>query len=161
MNQTKSQAQLIDFIKTNDLDKFIELFDTMKFGDTYIKNAQSKGLIESTAKTGKLIETTKNSLDEFGLLTEIVKYQRDHFLEAINKKQLFPITQKDEYTGDNLLHFAVFENKTEFIFKVLHLYENEVNVKNARGNTPFHYACLKGNIKIVLMLFHLKKASKP
>jgi hypothetical protein len=34
---------------------------------------------------------------------------------------------------------------------VLHLYENEVNAKNERGNTPFHYACLKGNLDIVML----------
>jgi ankyrin repeat protein len=40
------------------------------------------------------------------------------------------------------------------------LYENEVNTKNARGNTPFHYACLRGNIEIVLGLYYMKKANQ-
>jgi ankyrin repeat protein len=60
-----------------------------------------------------------------------------------------------------LLHYAVFEDKAAFIHQALHLYENEVNVKNAMGNTPFHYACLKGNIEIVLILFHMRRAQKP
>ena len=99
-------------------------------------------------------------IDEFGLLAEIVHSENVDLLEIINKKQLFPIAQKDESTGDNLLHYAIFENKTEFIHRVLHLYENEVNTKNARGNTPFHYACLRGNIEIVLCLFYMKKANQ-
>lgn len=82
-----------------------------------------------------------------------MKFERVSFLEQINKKGLFPITQKDEYTGDNLLHFAVLENKLNFIYDTLHLFENEVNVKNAVGNTPFHYACLKGNNEVVAVLF--------
>ena len=94
------------------------------------------------------------------MLTEIVKYERINFLEQINKKALFPITQKDEYTGDNLLHYAVFENKKTFIFEVLHLFENEVNIKNAKGNTPFHYACLKGEMEIVVCFFNQKRKNK-
>lgn len=133
------------------MDKFVELFESLKYGDSYINRAQGKP---------NKIEDQEQPLDEFGLLTEIVKYERVSFLTQINKKSLFPITQKDEYTGDNLLHFAIFENKRDFIYQVLHLYENELNVKNARGNTPFHYACLKGNIDIVLTLYHLKKATK-
>jgi ankyrin repeat protein len=84
----------------------------------------------------------------------MVKYDRVNFLEHINKKAIFPITQKDEYTGDNLLHFCIFENKQSFIENSLHLFENEINVKNAKGNTPFHHACLKGNIDIVNLLFN-------
>ncbi len=101
---------------------------------------------------------SRKTIDQFELLTEIVKYERVSFLERISQKNLFPITQKDEYTGDNLLHYTIFENKADFLHKVLHLYENEVNAKNERGNTPFHYACLKGNIEIV-MLF-MRKAGK-
>ena len=57
-----------------------------------------------------------------------------------------------------MLHFTIFENKPEFLQKVLYLYENELNAKNERGNTPFHYACLKGNLEIVMIL--LKRAGK-
>lgn len=148
MNKSKDQLLLNDFIKSNNVEKFMEHFTSVKFGNTYLRK---KSGIAADNK-----QQESSPLDEFGLLTEIVKYERVNFLEAINKKQLFPITQKDEYTGDNLLHFAVFENKTDFIYKILHLYENEVNVKNARGNSPFHYACLKGNIEIVLNLFEMK-----
>ena len=42
--------------------------------------------------------------------------------------------------------------------KALPLYENEVNAKNERGNTPFHYACLKGNLDIVIIL--MRRAGK-
>jgi ankyrin repeat protein len=59
-----------------------------------------------------------------------------------------------------LLHYAIFENKTEFIKKVLPLYENEVNAKNEPGNTPFHYACLKGNLEIVQLFFNMQKIIK-
>lgn len=81
-------------------------------------------------------------------------------LELINRKNLFSITKKDQYTGDNLIHFAIFEEKKDFIHNVLHLYENEITHKNANGNTPFHYACLRGNVEIVLMLFQGKKAKQ-
>jgi ankyrin repeat protein len=36
------------------------------------------------------------------------------------------------------------------------LFANEVNIKNAKGNTPFHQACLKGNIGIVQMLYRME-----
>jgi hypothetical protein len=48
----------------------------------------------------------------------------------IADKNLFPITQKDEYTGDNLLHYAVLSKKPNFIVKVKHMFENEINNRN-------------------------------
>jgi len=33
--------------------------------------------------------------------------------------------------------------------KTLHIFENEFNTKNEHGNTPFHLACLKGNVEVV------------
>jgi ankyrin repeat protein len=66
-------------------------------------------------------------------------------LKKIHEENLFPIHQKDDYSGDNVIHYAIFENKVEFIAEIAHLYENEINLKNEDGNTPFHYACLKGN----------------
>ena len=77
---------------------------------------------------------------------EIVREELVNFLEAINKKQLFTISQKDENQGDNLLHYAIFENKTRFVISILHLFENELNLKNEKGNTPLHHACLKGDL---------------
>ena len=120
---------------------------TMKTNLTYLQTKQlaSKG---DPRKAGISTDTKKN-IDQFELLTEIVKYERISFLERISQKNLFPITQKDEYTGDNLLHYSIFENKAAFLQKILHLYENEINAKNERGNTPFHYACLKGNLEMV------------
>jgi len=29
------------------------------------------------------------------------------------------------------------------------VFENEFNTKNEKGNTPFHLACLKGNLEVV------------
>ena len=67
----------------------------------------------------------------------------------IAEKNLFPITQKDEHTGDNLIHYAVLSKKPNFIDKVKHMFENEINDRNDQGNTPFHFACLLGNLDIV------------
>ena len=55
------------------------------------------------------------------------------------------IHQKDDQ-GDGLIHFAIFSNKYNFIVKVKHLYETEINLRNDDWNTPFHYACLTGNL---------------
>ena len=75
-------------------------------------------------------------------------------------------------TGDNVLHLAVFENRTDFVRSVVStssgngsddqnshaLYEvDEINMKNEDGNTPLSYACIKGNLEIVKIL-HAKGA---
>ena len=83
------------------------------------------------------------------MLTEIVKYERVNFLKMIAEQNFFPITQKDEYTGDNLLHYAVLSKKSNFINKARHLFENEINNRNEQGNTPFHFACLLGSLDMV------------
>lgn len=33
------------------------------------------------------------------------------------------------------------------------MFENEVNLKNEDGNTPMAYACLRGNLDIVKLLY--------
>ena len=48
----------------------------------------------------------------------------------IAEKGVFPITQKDEFTGDNILHYAVLSKKPNFIIKVKSMFENEINTKN-------------------------------
>ena len=48
-----------------------------------------------------------------------------------------------------MLHYAINENKTDFVIKTLSLFESEFNTKNEKGNTPFHIACLKGNFEVV------------
>jgi ankyrin repeat protein len=78
-------------------------------------------------------------------------------LKEIYHKQLFIITQKDVFTGDSLLHYAIFDNKTEFVKHMIELFENEINMKNEDGNTPLHYACIRGNLEIVKLL-HSKGA---
>ena len=67
------------------------------------------------------------------------------------------ITQKDVLTGDTLLHYAAFENKSAFIEGILDYFVNEINQKNEDGNTALSYACLRGNLKIVKLL-HMKGA---
>ena len=62
------------------------------------------------------------------------------------------MTQRDEYTGDNLIHFAVLSGKVDFINSIKNMFENEINTKNDQGNTPFHFACLTGNLEIVKIL---------
>lgn len=99
-------------------------------------------------------------IDEFLILTEIVKRERVHFLQMIADKDLFPITQKDEYTGDNLVHYAVLSRKANFLIRVKSMFENEINNKNEQGNTPFHLACLLGNLDLVQALLVGKYQSK-
>ena len=67
------------------------------------------------------------------------------------------ITQKDMFTGDSILHYAIFDNKTELVKQIIDLYENEVNMRNEDGNLPLSYACLRGNLEIVKLL-HSKGA---
>ena len=78
----------------------------------------------------------------------------------IAEKSVFPITQKDEFTGDNVLHYAVLSKKPNFIIKVKSMFENEINTKNEQGNTPFHFACLLGNLDLVQALIVGKYQSK-
>lgn len=125
-------------IQNDDLERFEDLMRRVK-----VKQHSSVPL-SSEAQTSKI--------DEFRLLTEIVKLERVNFLQVISEKGLFPITQKDEYTGDNLLHYAVMSKKANFILRVKPLFENEINNKNEQGNTPFHYACLLGNLDLVQAL---------
>ena len=99
----------------------------------------------------------KSKVDEFALLIRIVKLERIHFLREIHYKQLFIITQKDMLTGDSILHYAIFDDKTDFVRSIIDLYENEVIMRNEDGNTPLAYACMKGNLEIVKLL-HSKGA---
>jgi len=69
-------------------------------------------------------------------------------LREINTRKLLDIHQYDE-KSNNLIHFAIFGGKIEFIDKLKYLYENEMNVENNDGNTPFHCACLQGDLAIV------------
>ena len=61
------------------------------------------------------------------------------------------------FTGDSILHYAIFDNKTELVKLIIDLYENEVNMRNEEGNTPLSYACLRGNLELVRLL-HSKGA---
>jgi hypothetical protein len=92
---------LLECIRRDDRERFVEIFQsqTRKYDDP------SEFMKQRTY-------TDQPQIDEFGLLAEIVHSENVDLLEIINKKQLFPIAQKDESTGDNLLHYAIFENKT-------------------------------------------------
>jgi hypothetical protein len=57
----------------------VELYSAFKYGSTYLDRVQKS-------------KPQENPIDEFGLLTEMVKYDRINFLEHINKKAIFPIT---------------------------------------------------------------------
>lgn len=56
------------------------------------------------------------------------------------------------FTGDSVLHYAIFDNKTAFVEAIIDMYENEVNMRNEDGNTPLAYACLRGNLEVVRLL---------
>lgn len=49
----------------------------------------------------------------------MVRYERISFLQTVNKRQLFAVTQRDEYSGDNLIHYAVLSGKADFINRLL------------------------------------------
>ena len=76
------------------------------------------------------VDFNKKNYDEFRLLTEMVRYERINFLQAVDKSKLFTVTQRDEYSGDNLIHYAVLSGKANFINRVKHMFENEINTKN-------------------------------
>ena len=54
------------------------------------------------------------------------------------------ISQKDYFTGDTLLHFAVAEQEIEAVRLLLELDKNP-NPTNEDGNTPFHFVCMTGS----------------
>ena len=56
-------------------------------------------------------EFNRKNYDEFRLLTEMVRHERINFLQAVNKRGFFAVTQRDEYSGDNLIHYAVLSGK--------------------------------------------------
>lgn len=89
------------------------------------------------------------------MLIRIVKHERIHFLKEIYNRQLFIITQKDVCTGDSLLHYCIFDNKTRLVKQIIDMFANELNMKNEDGNTPLSYACMRGNLEVVKLL-HLK-----
>ena len=125
-------------IQNDDLERFEDLMRRVK--------------VKQHSSIPNSSDTQTSKIDEFRLLTEIVKLERVNFLQVIAEKGLFPITQKDEYTGDNLLHYAVMSKKASFILRFKPLFENEINNKNEQGNTPFHFACLLGNLDLVQAL---------
>ena len=60
----------------------------------------------------------------------MVRHERINFLQIVNKRQFFAVTQRDEYTGDNLIHYAVLSGKADFINSIKNMFENEINTKN-------------------------------
>ena len=82
----------------------------------------------------------------------MVKHERINLIQTVNKRGIFAVTQRDEYSGDNLIHYAVLSGKQEFINKTKYMFENEINTKNDQGNTPLHFACLTGNLEIIKIL---------
>ena len=106
----------------------------------------------SQAAVGQAKSDSPSKVDEFALLIRIVKLERIHFLKEISYRQLFSVTQKDVFTGDNVLHYAVLGNKGAFVEQAVDLFENELNMRNEDGNTPLAYACLRGNLELVKLL---------
>ena len=75
----------------------------------------------------------KNRIDEFHLLTEIVKKERADILMKINEKNLISITQrddKDKTVGDTLIHYAVLSGKADLLVLCKSLFENDINTKD-------------------------------
>ena len=60
----------------------------------------------------------KNRIDEFLLMTELVKKDRDDVLINISQNNLVSIMQrddKDNTVGDTILHYAVLSGRAELI----------------------------------------------
>jgi hypothetical protein len=92
-------------IRSNNVQEFEDLFKkemaeiartTMKSVQPYLGGkSQTSQLFSGTGEGKKpqhLGYENKKNLDQFELLTEIVKHERVNFLERISQKNLFPIT---------------------------------------------------------------------
>ena len=89
-------------------------------------------------------------IDEFRVLTEIVKKDRDDILREISNRQLLSVLQrddKDKEIGDTLVHYAVLSDKVNFILNCKAIFENDVNTRDLIGNTPLHIACQNTSFK--------------
>lgn len=97
----------------------------------------------------------KKTLDEFLILTELVKKDRDDLFRVIYERNLFSVTQrddKDKKLGDTIIHYAVLAAKADFIRNCSRIFENEINTKDFQGNSPLHLACLLGNPETLQVL---------
>ena len=77
-------------------------------------------------------ESKRNKVDEFRILTEIVKKDRDDLLSIISKRALLSVLQrddKDKKIGDTLVHYAVLSRKVNFILNCRSIFENDVNTR--------------------------------
>jgi hypothetical protein len=79
------------FIANDDLDRFEELLKKIK-GVDFTKNPTLTGLKRIKKSPSTEAVTTLYKVDEFLLLSEIVKRERVHFLQLIADKGLFPVT---------------------------------------------------------------------
>ncbi|KAF7272939.1 hypothetical protein GWI33_014312 [Rhynchophorus ferrugineus] len=64
----------------------------------------------------------------------------------------FDVDRPDDQ-GNVLLHYAVENDSTETVEKLLHLKAN-CDIPNAKGDTPLHLACFHGHLNMVKLLVH-------
>ena len=72
-------------------------------------------------------------IDEFRILTEIVKKDRVDILREIFKYSLLSVLQrdgKDKKIGDTLVHYSVLSRKVHFIIQCRNIFENDINTRD-------------------------------
>ena len=72
-------------------------------------------------------------IDEFRILTEIVKKDRVDILHEIQKYSLLSVLQKDgkdKKIGDTLVHYSVLSRKADFIIQCRNIFENDINTSD-------------------------------
>lgn len=94
----------MEYIRANDERKFMDILGPAKAGENHLKQASIRRMsmvftnltvaAQKSAITGSSGPNAKN-VDEFRLLTEMVRHERMNFLQTVNKRQLFAVTQRD------------------------------------------------------------------
>eukprot|EP00826_Nyctotherus_ovalis_P006261 TRINITY_DN11463_c0_g1_i4.p3 TRINITY_DN11463_c0_g1~~TRINITY_DN11463_c0_g1_i4.p3 ORF type:complete len:104 (+),score=26.85 TRINITY_DN11463_c0_g1_i4:143-454(+) len=97
--------------------------------------ASSKGIaiiqandITAFSSLIKTIIQNKQTVEEYNLLSRCISLERPQLLSQA-KKQGGNINQKELYTGDSLLHYAVREGKIRIVQTLVEL-GGDVNIKN-------------------------------
>jgi len=84
---------------------------------------------------GKLISEVikkKQTVEEYNLLAKCISWEKPRLLAKAKKKGI-NVNQKELYTGDSLLHYAVRENKPSMVKTLVEL-GSDVNTKNDVNN---------------------------
>ncbi len=111
----------------------------------------AEGNLEDFKSTLVKFRQDEEELEEYSIFIACIKHHRSNFIRAATDVGL-NISQKDYFTGDTLLHFAVAEQEIEAVEVLLELDKN-LSESNEDGNTPFHYACMTGGTFLAKKLY--------